>query len=434
MVNKEVEGPAITKNKGGLKLITTTLFSAIITFIRVGSGFVAGKALAVLTGPPGVAIFGQFQNFINVILSIANGAINMGVVKYTAEYEGDETKLKPLFSTSLKISLYCSLSAGAILLLLAPIISEWLFLTNQYAGVIGVLGCTIVFYALNSLLVSILNGKKEIRKFTIVNTSGSIIGLVFTLALDYFYGIEGALYSLALSQSIVFFITVGLVVKSDWFKWSYFKAAFDNTHGKALARFSLMAIVSALTLPLAQIILRNVVTEKLGIDSAGYWQGMMRISDGYLYVVTTAISTYYLPKLASLHDAKDIRQEIFNGYKLILPAVLVGCVVVYLLRFFIIRTLYTAEFAEMETLFFYQLLGDLFKIAAWILSYLMLAKAMTKRFITTEIVFAITYILLAIGSIGIWGLPGLAIAFAINYLLYLVTMLWLFRKTLIING
>jgi PST family polysaccharide transporter len=36
------------------------------------------------------------------------------------------------------------------------------------------------------------------------------------------------------------------------------------------------------------------------------------------------------------------------------------------------------------------MIGDSLKIGSWILAYLMLSKAMTKLFVTNEILFAIT--------------------------------------------
>jgi PST family polysaccharide transporter len=44
----------------------------------------------------------------------------------------------------------------------------------------------------------------------------------------------------------------------------------------------------------------------------------------------------------------------------------------------------------MKPLFTYQLLGDFFKIGSWLLAYLMIAKALAKTFIITEILFAIS--------------------------------------------
>ena len=75
-----------------MNLIKTSVFSAIITFVRISSGFVAGKIIAMLTGPLGVATVGAFTNFSTIVLAIGNGAINNGVIKYISEYNADEEK------------------------------------------------------------------------------------------------------------------------------------------------------------------------------------------------------------------------------------------------------------------------------------------------------------------------------------------------------
>ena len=411
-----------------MKLLKTSFFSAIITVIRLVSGFVANKVVAIYTGPGGVAIIGGFTNFIALALTFSNGAINNGVVKYTSEYEGNEVRQKLLVSTSFRISIYCSIIFGPILILFAPTFSNWILTNDIYTNAIRVLGITIVLYSLNSLLISILNGRHQIKTYTIVNTVGSVVGLLFTIFLVYFFKVNGALYALVLSQSIVFFITLLLILKSPWFSWSYFNQPFNKVVAKKLGGFSLMAIASAILVPLSQILLRNLLIDKVGINEAGFWQGMMKVSDGYLLLIITSLSTYYLPKLSSLKTDQELRTEIFKGYKIILPVVFFGCVIIFYLRFFIIRILYTPSFSQMETLFLWQLVGDFFKMAAWVLSYLMLAKAMVKIFIITEVIFTISYVVFGFFFVHHFKLLGITMAFAVNYILYFLTMLFIFRK------
>ena len=68
---------------------------------------------------------------------------------------------------------------------------------------------------------------------------------------------------------------------------------------------------------------------------------------------------------------------------------LIGFTLIYFLRYWLIRILFTPDFIPMELLFIWQLLGDFFKICSWLLAFLMIAKAMTRVFVTTEILFAI---------------------------------------------
>ncbi len=413
-----------------MKLIKTTLFTSIITLVRIATNFITCKVVAIITGPSGLALVGAFVNLITIATTFSSGAINTGVVKYTSEYANDSDKLKKLFSTSIKIAFYFSVFIGVLLFIFAPNLSFMIFKKIVYSGPIRVLGFSMIMFSLNSVLLSILNGLGQVKAFTIVNAIGNLVGLLLTLTLVFYFKIEGVLYALAIGQSAVFFLTVVLVVKSKWFSWNYFKQPFNKILAIKLSHFSLMAMVSAITLPVAQIIIRNMLTAKIGLDSAGYWQGMMRISDGYLMLITSSLSIYYLPKLASLKTNLEIRKEVLNGYKLILPVVFFGCCLIYILRIFIINILYNDDFLKMEPLFLWQLIGDFFKIAAWILSYLMLAKAMVKTFIVTEIVFNSINIILSFYFIEIFNLKGIALAFALNYLLYLLTLLFIFRKLL----
>ena len=151
----------------------------------------------------------------------------------------------------------------------------------------------------------------------------------------------------------------------------------------------------------------------------------------YLLVLTTALSTYYLPMiLLEIQDKYELKQEILSGYKIILPFVLVSASGIYLLRDFIIEILFTAEFREMRSLFLFQLLGDFVKMASWTLAYLMVAKAMTKIYVITEILFSVLFYLLTIIFTELNGIIGVTQAHLINYSIYLGLVIVLFRKSL----
>ena len=189
-----------------------------------------------------------------------------------------------------------------------------------------------------------------------------------------------------------------------------------------------MALTSAACVPLSHILIRNHLGETLGWEAAGYWEAMWRLSAAYLMLVTTTLSVYYLPKLSELKDPAEIKKEILQGYKIILPVAAVCGLVIYLLRDFIIRVLFTAEFAQMEVLFGWQMVGDTLKIGSWVLAYLMLGKAMVKLFILSEIGFAALFYGLVYYFTGIVGLEGGAIAHALNYFFYWSFMFFCMRR------
>ena len=410
-----------------MTLIKTSVLTGISTVIKLVSAFVINKVIALYIGPSGLAIVGQLQNFTSIITTFSNGAISSGIVKYTAEYQDIEEK-KKIFSSSIVISLICSLIISIFLFTFSGYLSELILKDIQYSSVFIIFGATIFLFALNMVLISILNGQKEIKKYVLVNIAGSIFSLVFTSILIMQLNLMGALYAMVLNQSVMFFVTLAFVIKSSWFKLEYFKQGLDKESLSKLSKYSLMAIVSALTVPVSHLIIREYIGENLGWDSAGYWQGIWYISTMYLMLVTTSLGVYYLPRLSEIQDNKELRKEIFSGYKIIMPIVILASLIIFLLKEYVILIAFSKDFMPMMELFAWQLIGDVIKIASWLLAYLMLAKAMTKVFIYTEVLFSALFVGLSILFVDKFGLVGITYAYALNYLLYLFMMIFIFRK------
>ena len=162
-----------------MTLIKTSVFTGISTVIKLVSAFVINKVIALYIGPAGLAIVGQLQSFTSIITTFSNGAISSGIVKYTAEYQDIEEK-KKIFSSSIVISLICSLIISIFLFTFSGYLSELILKDIQYSSVFIIFGATIFLFALNMVLISILNGQKEIKKYVLVNIAGSIFSLVFT--------------------------------------------------------------------------------------------------------------------------------------------------------------------------------------------------------------------------------------------------------------
>lgn len=414
-----------------MTLIKTSLLNAIAVVIRMLTMLGLNKVLAIYVGPAGYAAIGNFQNAAQMITTFASGAINTGVVKYTAEFYDDEEKQRQVWRTAGTIAVIGSIVTGIFVSIFSKQIAQWFLNDESYSSVFVWFSITLVFFIFNTLLLAILNGKKEIKRYIVANIAGSLFSLAVTSALAILFSLQGALTALAIHPSFAFIVTLYLCYKADWFKLSYLFGGLDKKVLLNLSKYTAMALTSAACIPVSHILIRTHLGETLGWEAAGYWEAMWRLSGAYLMLVTTTLSLYYLPKLSELKDPKEIKAEILQGYKIILPVAAACGLVIYLLRDFIISVLFTADFAPMRELFAWQMAGDTLKIGSWILAYLMLGKAMMRLFITSEIVFAAgfygwTYLLT-----GVYGLEGVTIAHAINYAVYWVVMGVFIGKTVL---
>ncbi len=202
---------SLFKRASKADIVKVFSFTAMSTLVRMLTGLISVKAVALIIGPSGIALLGQLNNFSSIILIGASGGINSGVTKYVAEYKESEDKVKILLSTALQITIGCSLVVGLLMIASHSFLSNTIMLSPDYGYVFVLFGLTVVLYALNGLIASILNGYKEFKKFVSVNIAGSILGLIFTLILVLTLGLPGALISAVTFQSVMLFVSLWMI-------------------------------------------------------------------------------------------------------------------------------------------------------------------------------------------------------------------------------
>ena len=435
MKDPKVTNQFLYKIRGATKLDIVKVFSltSISTLVKMLAGFISIKVVAVIIGPAGVALLGQLNNFSAIIMAIATGGITTGITKYISQYKEDSHVVKDYTCAAVKISLFCTGVCGIFLVGCYSLLSKKFLLDAQYGFVFIVFGVTLIFYTANTLLLAVINGYKQFDLYVKISIVSSVVGLGLSLALVIPFGINGALLNAVTSQSLIFVIALIIARKKRLFylnKPYIWKSGFDSDKTIKLLRFSIMALVSGFAVPVSQLIIRGYIEDKFSLQSAGWWEGINRLSAMWLMIIVSSFSVYYLPRLSELTSGHEIWREIKTAYKIIMPCLFVGLSFVYFSRFIIINVVFSPEFHGMSELFLWQVIGDFFKISAWLVAYLMHAKAMTRFFIITEIGFTALYVFMAIILAKSLGLPGIVLAYAINYAIYWIVMWWSIYKRL----
>lgn len=405
-----------------MTFLKTSLLNGIAVVVRMLTLLCINKILAIYVGPTGYAALGQFQNAVQMITTFASGAINAGVTKYTAEYHEDEKRQHSVWQTAGSISILGAVTTGIVVAVFNERLSVLFLGDAKFGGVFIWFSATLILFVMNTLLLAVLNGKKEILRYVISNIAGSLFALAVTTYMAITWGIYGALVALAVYQSISFFVTLALCCRAPWFKIRYFLGRIDPEVARDLAKYTAMSLTSVACVPLSQILVRNHIGQSFGWEAAGYWEALTRLSGAYLMLITTTLSVYYLPRFSELKSSAELHAEIKSGYKIILPLTAIGALIIYVFRDVVVKLLFTPAFLPMTDLFAWQMVGDTLKIGSWVLAYLMLGKAMFKLFMVTELVFAATFVLLTWLFTKTFGLQGVTMAYALNYAIYWVVM------------
>ncbi|CAA9202085.1 Lipid III flippase [Flavobacterium bizetiae] len=418
------------------KITQTTLFkiTSLNSFsiaIKIGIGLITSKVLAIFVGPAGMALVGNLRNFLTSLESISTLGFQSGIIKYVAENHKNKAVLQKIMATVFISLVFVAFVLSGVLYFFASFWNNTILSSAfDYTLVFKILALALPWYAVSVFLLAVLNGLSQFKRVIWVNIIGNTLGLLFSLLMILQFQTLGALLAIVITPALLFFVTFYFVQKEINFLQTIRLHLYDFKIIKDLLPFSLMALVSSVLGPIVYLAIRNSVIATLGIEQAGFWESMTRISTYYMLFVSTILTVYFLPKLSMAQGNQETKSIFWQYYKSILPVFMMGLVVVYFARFFIVQVLFTKEFLPVASLFFWQLIGDVFKVAFLILGYQFFAKKLTKAFIIAEVASLALLYFSNLVFMQYFGIQGVVMAQAFDNFIYLMVLCVYFRKSL----
>ncbi|ALM65199.1 O-antigen translocase [Vibrio parahaemolyticus] len=403
------------------RLLKVTAMTGLLTLLKMAMGFVIAKVVAIYTGPTGMAMLGQVQSMVGSLNGIINAPAGSGIVRFTAEHKDNGfSACTPWWRASLEWIIIISAVAIPLGLLLADDVAIWLFQDQRLAWVVMITVCVLPVSAIGTLCNSVINGQQLYRRYVCLGMLSVLLSGCVMVAMIAMYGIEGALLAAVLQSALIGLVMLIANLRQPWLRISYWWGKTDKKARKAIGGYMLMAITSALTMPVSLILIRSILIDQVGWDATGQWQAVWKISEVYLGVITMALGTYYLPRLSSLKSLDSIVSEINKTTQIVIPIVVLMALGVFLLRDVAISLLFTEAFRSARELFALQLTGDVVKIASWLYAYPMLSRGATKWYVTTEILFALLFIACSYLFVIQMGLKGAQVAYLVSYSIYFI--------------
>jgi O-antigen/teichoic acid export membrane protein len=377
-------------------------------------------------------LVGNLRNFLTSLESISTLGFQNGIIKYVAENQNNKEELKKIVATVFISLTIVALVLSGFLYFFADFWNSRIFgFAFKYQFVFKILALSLPWCAVSVSLLALLNGLGKFKRVIWVNIIGNTIGLLVSLFLILQLQTFGALLAIIITPALIFFVTFYFVHKEISFLETIRFTVFDFKIIKSLVPYSLMALVSSVLGSIVFLLIRNNVIENLGIEQAGFWETMTRISSYYMLFISTILTVYFLPKLSIAQNNQETKAVFWQFYKFILPVFIVGLIGLYFARYFIIQLLFTKEFLPVGSLFFWQLIGDIFKVASLILGYQFFAKRLTVVFIVLEL-FSLTILYFSsLFFISHFGIQGVVIAQAFDNFIYLVVLCFYFRESLV---
>lgn len=393
--------------------------------VRFVVGFVGVKVTAVYLGPAGMALVGQFNNFLSMCTLMTVGGVQTGLAKMTAQTE-DGSRHAQIWSTGLRLALMLAGVSALLMALSSSWLSEHLLLDHAYWPIFLFGALAVLAGTLNGVINGILNGMRRMHALALGVMLSSTLSLLSSVPLVYLFGIWGGMFS----AGFLLFLTVTI---SGWFYrleiangLQQLRAQYDKGVARELLRFYPMVLANALSSQCTLIAVRYLVAHQLGADAAGIWQASVKVSDMYTAVIVSALSLYLMPHLSSIRDELEFRREVFAVSLKVATATALIAGTIYLTRDLVILIVFTKQFEAMRGLFQYQLFGDILMVACWPMRMGLTIRLKVRQYLTIEIVNAALFIFGTYFLLSHLGVAGAPVAYAIGYAVSMLCLLLLY--------
>ncbi|ARN71411.1 LPS biosynthesis protein WzxE [Nonlabens tegetincola] len=413
-------------------LLKMASWNSIFILVRITLGAVMSNLLARFVGDAGLGYLGNLRNFSQGLQSLSVLGLENGLTKNAAALKNEPKLLSKTFTTAWIATFIVSVLTAIGINFTASWLSLYLFDSDSYSFVLRIFGCSLPFYFVFVAVSSLLQGFEWFKTYVVLNIIVALSVFVLGAYLIVNENLYGALLSIAVTPYVQFILA--LLVYFFYLKGKKgvltFSIEWSNEQALQLFKYSVMALVSAILIPLVNIEVRNEVIDQVSDHAAGWWESVQRISGYYMVFVTTLISLYVLPNLSKDSSFKQYRSTIWNFYKTILPLVVAGLISVYFCRDLILEYLFTTEFLPASSMFKWQLLGDFIKVITTVMAFRFIALNDLKRYLVAELISIFCFYLFTMVLLPYYGKNAVVMAYFLNYIFYFLILILLLRKEL----
>jgi O-antigen/teichoic acid export membrane protein len=168
---------------------------------------------------------------------------------------------------------------------------------------------------------------------------------------------------------------------------------------------------------------------QLDLESVGFYRAASTVAVTSLGLVMTAMGQDYYPRLSAVSDDAQKLTTIINQQQYLL-IVLLSPVILWLLFLspIIIPLLYSPKFSYSAEILNWFLVGDIFRLLSWTLSFVILARSKSNVYFFLELVAGIATLLTSLLGMKWFGVEGLGISYLATYFIYYLFVLFAVRR------
>jgi enterobacterial common antigen flippase len=398
-------------------------------------GFVSTKVLALALGPAGIGVYSLLRQCLMTATVLATLSPQAAVAHAVVNGERSGSPSGQL-STVFWMVAAIAVMVVAIGVWCADFLAGWLLPDLPGGGrLIAVLAIPLL---LNVAFVVLLNVLQAFRAVGAASVA-AVAGAAATSLLAYPLGLRAAAGEF---EALVLLLAVGPVVSviaaaiSGWRTgWlapalsAWLRLDVRVAAAREFLRISGAGVLGALFAAAAVLAVRTIVANRSGLELAGIFDAAWTISHNCFGLGIAAFGSYYLPTLMRVRERSDAEILINQAFFLVTVAALPAVVTALAFSRELIMLLYSAAFLDAAPSLRWLLIGQCFRLAAWTLSFLALARGRMLVLVIFDGAWSLGFV--AAGFLRLGDLPlmtWLGIAYAVLYALYFAAFVLYVRR------
>lgn len=404
----------------------TSIFGGVQVF-NVVIQVLRSKLVAVLLGPTGMGINGLLISALSLIGNITNCGLGISGTRHIAEAHGndDPVQLATISQVLRKLVLVTGIIGVLVTIILSSWLSEITFGNDNYSLAFIWISISLLFNQISSGQWVIMQGMRQLKYLANANLTGSLFGLLFSLPLYYFLGIDGIVPAIIVT-SIISMLRSWYFARKIKIQKVLVKRDTTFNLGYQMIKLGFLLSLSNLIISLTSYFIRIYISNNGGLDQVGLFNAGFVIIETYAGMIFTAMGTDYFPRLSAINrDNKKVRETVTQQATIAI-LILVPIISLFILYSPVaIQILYSRDFLAIENMINWGILGMLLKSVSWTMNFIILAKNDSKLFLSTTIFSNIVFLLNNIVGYKFWGLAGLGVSFLINQIIHFVFLLFI---------
>ena len=411
------------KNQSSYRSIfkATSLFGGVQVY-QILLQIIKSKFVAVLLGPAGIGIMGLYQSGLQLVQQISSMGLAQSAVRDVSEANGtnDILRIAKTVTVVRKLVWITGLLGLIIVACCSPLLSKFSFGNYDYTIPFIILSVTLLLDQLSAGQKVVLQGMRRLKDLAKCAAYGVTFGLVTSVPLYYWLGIDGIVPTLILN-SVCSLILSWFYSKKIKIEKAQVTPKQTFEQGKQMLVMGISLSFSGIFSTIVAYVLRSFIQGNGGVEEVGLYQAGFVIMTTYVGMVMNAIGTDYYPRLAAINNDNEKCREVVSQQgeigTMILAPILTCC---FVFMPFVLQLLYSDKFLAANEYISWACLGMMLRFGSWIISYLFVAKAESKLFIKIELSANIYYLIFSLLGYKYLGLKGLGIAFALEYVVYFI--------------